>query len=128
MKNKKLNFFQFFKFCVVGVSNTIVSLGTYYVLIWINFHYIVANTCGFIASVINAYYWNRKYVFNKTQKGNIKPLLKTFISYGITFLLSNLMLLILIDKYNVSQLVAPVICIIVTTPINFVFNKLWAFK
>ncbi len=128
MDNLMVTIKQFFKFGLVGVSNTLISLGTYYLLYFVGVNYLIANTIGFIISVLNSYYWNNKYVFQKTQDGHLKPLLKTFMSYGGTFLLSTVLLFAMVQYLGVSEVVAPVICIAITTPINFIINKLWAFK
>lgn len=119
---------QFIKFGIVGVSNTLISLLIYYVLIYFNINYVIANTIGFVVSVLNAYYWNNKYVFNKSDKGNLKPLIKTFTSYGITFVLSTVLLIIMVDYLNISQILAPILNLIITIPLNFMLNKFWAFK
>lgn len=83
---------------------------------------------GFIVSVLNAYYWNNKYVFKKSEKGNVKPIIKTYVSYGSTFLLGLGLLYILVDCLKISGIIAPVINLAVTIPINFLLNKFWAFK
>ena len=124
---------QFIKFGIVGVSNTLISLAIYYVLVLINCNYIVANTIGFIISVLNAYYWNNKYVFDSkekvvTKRDTIKQLIKVYMSYGITFLLSTVLLYIMVDCLDISEYLAPIINLCVTVPLNFVLNKLWAFK
>lgn len=119
---------QFIKFGLVGVSNTLISLGIYYLLYFLGSHYLIANAIGFIVSVFNAYYWNNKYVFKKTQDGNLKPFIKTFLAYGVTFLLSTGLLFISVQYAGISKIVAPLICLAVTTPINFFVNKFWAFK
>ncbi len=119
---------QFLKFGIVGVSNTLISLGVYYLLYFIGVNYLIANTMGFIISVLNSYYWNNRYVFKKTQKGHLKPLMKTFMSYGLTFLLSTGLLFLMVNYLGISKVVAPIIAIIITIPINFLMNKLWAFK
>lgn len=119
---------QFIKFGIVGISNTIISLAVYYILIFLNFNYILANTIGFVVSVLNAYYWNSRYVFENSTEKSGKRLLKTFISYGCTFLLSTLLLFIMVDCLHISQLIAPIINLIVTVPLNFLLNKFWAFK
>ena len=119
---------QFIKFGLVGVSNTLISLGIYYLLYFLGAHYLIANTVGFIISVFNAYYWNNKYVFEKTQDGHLKPFMKTFLAYGTTFLLSTVLLFVLVQCAGVSEIMAPIICLVVTTPINFFVNKFWAFK
>lgn len=129
--NKK-NFFdlvkQFIKFGIVGLSNTFISLAIYYVLIYLNINYILANTIGFIISVLNSYYWNNKFVFKKSQSGNLKPLLKTFMSYGATFILSTILLFIMVDYLNISKLIAPILNLVITIPLNFLLNRFWAFK
>lgn len=119
---------QFIKFGIVGLSNTFISLSIYYILIYFETNYLVANTVAFVISVLNAYYWNNKFVFEKGDKGNIKPLIKTFMAYGITFILSTILLFIIVNRLNVSQIIAPLINLIITIPLNFLLNKFWAFK
>lgn len=119
---------QFIKFGIVGVSNTLISLLIYYLLIHFKTNYIVANTIGFIVSVLNSYYWNNKFVFKKSDDGNLKPIIKTFVSYGITFVLSTILLVIMVDYLNISQIIAPILNLIITIPLNFLLNKFWAFK
>lgn len=120
---------QFIKFGMVGVSNTVISLAIYYVFVFISKDlYIVGNTVGFFVSVLNSYYWNNKYVFKKTEAGNTKPLIRTFISYGSTFLLGTALLFVMVHYLNISEMIAPLINLLVTIPINFLLNKFWAFK
>lgn len=124
---------QFIKFGIVGVSNTLISLAIYYVLVYFNCNYIVANTLGFIISVLNAYYWNNKYVFKSKEKvdgkkDKLKQLVKVYMSYGVTFLLSTVLLYVMVDLMNISEYIAPIINLCITVPLNFVMNKLWAFK
>jgi len=123
---------QFIKFGVVGFSNTVISYAIYYALVYINVHYIAANIAAFVVGVLNSFFWNNKYVFK--QRGNEKRdtrsvLIKTYISYAFTGLvLSNILLYIFVDMLRVSKYLAPVFCLAVTVPLNFVLNKKWAFK
>lgn len=120
---------QFLKFSVVGVSNTLISLLIYYIFYWISPSlYFAGNVAGFIVSVCNAYYWNNKYVFRAEKGSRIKTLLKTFASYSATFCLSSLLLVLMIEVLRVPGLIAPLINLVVTVPLNFVLNKLWAFQ
>ena len=66
LKNQHSNkaLIQFLKFCVVGLSNTVISLAVYYIILYFGAHYVIASILSFIISVLNAYYWNYKYVFN----------------------------------------------------------------
>lgn len=120
---------QFIKFGLVGISNTFIFLLIYYIFIFINPKlYLIGNTVGFFVSVLNAYYWNNKYVFKKKEKGNLKALIKTFISYGSTFLLSTILLYFWVNYLDVNKAIAPIINLFITIPLNFLLNKLWAFK
>ena len=59
---------QFIKFGMVGVSNTVVSLATYYLFTFFGVHYLIANALGFVTGTLNAYYWNSKFVFKEEAK------------------------------------------------------------
>lgn len=119
---------QFFKFGIIGAINTFLSLAIYYVLVFAGLNYILANTLAFVITVANAYYWNNKYVFNKTSKGHIKALLRVYAAYGITFSISTVFLYIMVDVCKISEMVAPLLNLFITVPLNFIMNKLWAFK
>lgn len=123
---------QFIKFGVVGVSNTLISYVVYVVLVYFKTHYIVASIIGFIISVLNAYYWNNKYVFKEQQREQRiwwKTLVKTFVSYaGTGLVLSNVLLIIWVEWAGVSEMLAPILNLLITVPLNFVMNKYWAFK
>lgn len=122
-------FIQFIKFGIVGISNTLISLTIYYILIYLNINYIVANAIGFVCSVINAYFWNSKYVFKSDIERNIfRSFIKVFISYGFTFILGTILLYLWVDVLDISKLLAPIINLFITIPLNFLINKLWAMK
>lgn len=120
---------QFIKFGIVGASNTIISLVVYYILVYCGVNYIVANIIGFVVSVINAYYWNKKYVFKVDENISVwKTFTKVFVSYGASYLISLLILIVLVDVIGISEFIAPIIKLAITVPLNFLLNKLWAFK
>jgi putative flippase GtrA len=119
---------QFVKFALVGLSNAIVLLAVYYALIFLNIHYIPAYVAGFVLSVLNAYFWNNRFVFKNSHSSFWKKLSKVYVSYITTFLLSTVLLYLWVDIIHLSDKIAPIINICITTPVNFLMNKLWAFK
>lgn len=120
---------QFTKFGLVGVLNNAIYLAVYYAFVFINpALYIVGNTVGFVVSVLNSYYWNNKYVFQKSEQGHLKTLLKTFMAYGSTFVLGTILLFVMVEILGISKYLAPIINLIITIPLNFLINKFWAFK
>ena len=124
--------FQFIKFGLVGVSNTVISYGTYAVCIFLGAPYLVANIVSFIISVLNSFFWNNKYVFTKDEhekRSWVLAMLKTFIAYGATGLvLSSALLILWIDIFYISEYIAPIINLLMTIPLNYIINKFWAFK
>ena len=139
MKNKLVDILkQFIKFGIVGISNTVISMGITYGIIFL-FHkqgsesnegllVFLASLTGFLISVLNSYYWNNKYVFKKTNSGHLWPLLKSYICYGSTWLLSILLSFLFVNIICVSVILVPILSMIVTIPLNFFMNKFWAFK
>lgn len=131
-KKRYSTLIQFIKFGIVGISNTLISYCTYAVLVWLGVNFLLSNLIGFVVSVLNSFYWNSRYVFdlnNADTKQKLKALIKTFISYaGTGLVLSSAMLILWIDIVQLSKYIAPIINLIITVPVNFVVNKVWAFK
>lgn len=122
---------QFIKFCLVGVSNTLISYGVYALCIALGAHYLVGSIVGFVISVLNSFFWNNRFVFKQEDNNRTwwKVLIKTFVSYGFTgFIVSNLLLIMWIEVFNISEFIAPIINLCVTMPLNFIMNKFWAYR
>ncbi len=125
-------FWQFFKFGLVGVSNTAVSMAVYYLFLWINPNlYMLGSILGAVLSILNAFIWNDLFVFTgnpKDIKSVLTRLLKTYVSYGGTSIFSNLLLWVEVALFSVSKVYAPIINLLITIPLNYLINKLWTFK
>lgn len=123
---------QFVKFGIVGLSNTVISLAIYYIFVWISPDlYMWGNVVGWVVSVLNAFYWGNRVVFvseSNTHKEILIRLLKSYLSYGSTFLLSTLLLWLEVKVWGLSEWIAPIINLLITIPLNFIINKLWTFK
>ena len=141
--SKKLNSFlkQFLKFSIVGLSNTCVSFVVTYGSILITRCFFkeisendpvlvfLATFLGFAVGVLNSYYWNNRFVFTKTKRGNLFPLLKSYFCYGVIFILSYILNAFVFTKvFNLPNILIPVLQIFICTPLNFLANKFWAFK
>ncbi|NWO26324.1 GtrA family protein [Leptotrichia sp. oral taxon 417] len=118
---------KFIKFAIVGFGNLFISLVTYYLLVFFSINYQIANIGGFITGSLNGYIWNRVWVF-KNSKKNLSSIVKFYLSYLSTWLLSAILLYIWIEVFNISDKIAPIINVVITTPINYLLNKYWVFK
>ena len=123
---------QFIKFGIVEASNVLISLRVYYSFVLCSKDmYMLGNFAGWAVSVLNAFYWGNKYVFvneNNSKSDLLKRLGKSYISYASTFLLSQILLLIQVRYFNISEFIAPIVTLIITIPLNFIINKLWTFR
>lgn len=114
------------------MSNTIISYIVYIIGIRLGWHYLLASIAGFIISVINSFYWNNRYVFRKEdgeQRSIVKAFIKTFLAYaGTGLVLNNVLLVLQVSILQVPKWLAPLLNLTITIPLNFVLNKIWAFK
>ena len=137
--DKRETLIQFIKFGVVGFSNTLISYFTYLFCLWLfnkfsifeKYDYLIAQLIGFVISVCWSFFWNNKYVFSDGNESRniVKSFVKTFISYASTGLvLSSVLSFVWVELLYISKVLAPIINLCITVPLNFVLNKKWAFK
>lgn len=123
---------QFIKFGLVGVSNTVVSMAIYYLFLWIDESlYMAGSILGTVLSILNAFIWNDLFVFtgnSRDLRSMIRRLGKTYVSYGGTSLLSNVLLWLEVTCLQVSKVYAPIVNLLITIPLNYLINKFWTFR
>lgn len=123
-------FIQFVQFVLVGLSNAAVMY-VVYMLLKLFMPYTVAYVIGYVVSILNSFFWNNTYVFkgeSEVKQSWWKTLGKTFISYLGTLILSTVLLMLWVDVLHIPEFLAPIINIMITTPINFWVNKFWAYR
>ncbi|MBQ3760847.1 MAG: GtrA family protein [Clostridia bacterium] len=129
---------QFLRFGLVGVVNTLVDMFVYWLALKIlgtqallgDKNYLIAQLLGFAAGTLNAYFMNGRFVFgaeNPKRNRGKRQLLRTFVGYGFTFALSELLLWIWISNLGLNEMLAKVLNLFVTVPLNFVINRFWTF-
>ena len=124
---------QFIKFGLVGGINTILSYAItnigFYVL---GLHEPISNLIAFVITVFISFILNGKFVFqssNQNEQSWIKRLLKVYASYSITGLFLTALLLYIEETiFGIPHYIATLMNLIITIPVNFILNKLWAFK
>lgn len=121
---------QFCKFGLVGVVNNIISLAVYYVVIGIHYEwYLVGHVLGFLCSTLNAFLLNSRYVFvAASEKKKGAQLGKTYVVYTVSLCISTALLYVLVQKMQVSQVIAPICALMITVPFNFLMNRFWIYQ
>lgn len=128
---------QFILFCIVGVSNTVVALIVSFIVLKVfklfDLSLVIAgasvvaglsSVIGDIAGAINSYILNSKFVFNNKNKQTGWKFIIGFIIYTVL----SASLVMMINKFGVSE----EYCKLIVTPImiieNYLVNKFWVFK
>ncbi|MCL2088960.1 MAG: GtrA family protein [Oscillospiraceae bacterium] len=137
-----VKFRRFLKFGIVGASNTLIYLAVYYGLLFAFSHYGIdrigvgsynlsvvypAVLAAFLVSVVNAYLWNKLWVFGDRKTDRSTPI-KFFIIYGGNLAFNMSFAYLWEDILYWNQFLLPIVSLCITVPINFLLNKKWAFK
>ena len=121
---------QFIKFGMVGLLNTFIALGVYYIFIWINPSTqmaLLGQGVGWVFGVLNAFALNRIFVFKESQEVWWKILIKLYIAYAMSLGITLVLTFVLIELLGVSIILTPLLILFVTVPFNFLVSKYWSF-
>jgi putative flippase GtrA len=121
---------QFIKFSIVGVLNTAIALGIYYIFIWINYSITMAmlgQAVGWVFGVLNAFILNRLFVFKESKELWWKVLIKLYLAYAMSLGITLALTFVLIEIIGISAVITPLLILIVTVPFNFLMSKYWSF-
>ena len=135
---------QLFKYGVIGVMNTLITLLTFYLLnTWAGAPYGVANIVGYVLGVLNSFLWNRSWVFKTHDNIGRQALLFGcgfaacwLLQAGVSLLLleglgwKNLPVDIipLVPMEKAGQNIVMVVSMAVYTLTNYAYNRLVTFR
>lgn len=132
---------QFVKYCIVGVLNTLVTLGVIYICkSFLDLNLYLSNALGYIAGVVNSFVCNKQWVFHSNGSLRLEALkfiMGFLICYGVQLWtvwiitdslfgeeIYQLTPHIAISGYGIATLAGNV----VYTLMNFIYNRMITFK
>jgi putative flippase GtrA len=118
---------KFLKFGAVGIVNTLITIGSFMFLLYLDMNYIFANITAYALGVINSYYMNSFLVF-KVKTRDVNLFLKFVLVNICTLVINTAILFIFVDKFSVLPIIAQILATGFGMVINFVLNKIWTFK
>lgn len=125
------NWLQLFQFAVVGASGYVVNLIVFALLTELaGFHHVLAAIGAFCVAVTNNFILNRIWTFRSqgAREHHAGFQAARFFAVSVVGLTVNLIVLtLLVDGLELSELPSQAIAVAVATPVNFVGNKLWTF-
>jgi putative flippase GtrA len=114
------------KFVIVGVSNTLLGLGTYAALLALGVPYVLSGAIAWSVGTINGYTWNRLWTFGRARHG--AAMASRYLTVGLLGLILNTMALaILVAELGAAKLPAELVALPLTVAVTFSLNRLWTF-
>lgn len=122
------NWLQLVRFAIVGASGYVVNLLLYVLCVKaLGIEYLLAESIAWIVAAANNFVWNRQWTF-KAREGQAHVQAIRFLIVSLIALAFNLVVLrVLVEAGGMDKLVAEVIALAASTPLNFLGNKLWSF-
>ena len=129
IKNKLelMDVHKFIRFSLVGILNTVVFYGIYYVLLQVGIWYVLSLTIGNVVAIFNSYVMNKIFTF-KTKKKLLNESFKFFVVAGIQYLLNLLIVHICVSFIGISAEFAGFIAISISVFLSYFGHKLWTFR
>lgn len=123
---------QFIRFCLVGLTNTLIDFSVYLLLtrffgFWSK-HYLVANFIAFSTAATWSYFFNKYWTFQDQAKPQAVQFIKFFAVSLIGLCINETILFSLVHFLKLYDLIAKACAIAVVTLWNFSANKYWTFK
>jgi putative flippase GtrA len=119
---------QFVKFGIVGISNTVLTLVVYTVLLKVfGVWYLAASAIGFVVGAINGFLLNRRWTFREHVGDALTP-----VRWGVVQTcglgLDEALLYVLVHDAHLDKLIAQVCATAVVTVSTFFVNRAWTFR
>lgn len=115
---------SFLKFCFVGGSAAIASVGLLYLAVDIaHWPYLPAFACVFVLVNACAYTASRRFAFKETRIAIHSGLLRYFSVTGASLLVNSVFLLVLVEEFDLDPVVSSAILGLVNAPLNFVAHR-----
>ncbi len=138
MKNKLILIYrkyeEIFRYLIVGVLTTIVSLGSYYICV-LTFldpnnpiELQIANILSWITCVTFAYFANRSFVFKSKNENKVKEIASFYTSRVTTLLMDAGIMFIFVTWLGFNDKIIKLLVQVIVTIANYIFSKIFVFK
>lgn len=115
---------NFLKFCLVGGSAAVASVGLLYLAVDIaHWPYLPAFVCVFVLVNACAYAASRRFAFSETSIAVQSGLLRYFSVTGASLLVNSAFLFILVEKFGLDPVVSSAILGLANAPLNFLVHR-----
>lgn len=119
---------QFVKFGIVGISNTLLSLVVYAVLLKVfGVWYLAASAVGFAVGTVNGFLWNRKWTFRGHVGDALTPV-RWFVVQGFGLLANLGLVFLFVHDAHLDELLGQACATAIVVVFTFLVNRAWTFR
>jgi putative flippase GtrA len=119
---------QFVKFGLVGVSNTLITLLVYTLLLKVlGLWYVAASAIGFAVGAVNGFLWNRAWTFRGHVGDALTPV-RWFVVQGCGLLANSALIFLFVDGAGLDKLAGQGFTIVIVMVLTFIANRSWTFR
>jgi putative flippase GtrA len=111
---------RFFVFVLYGGLNTLATYLLYLLFVTV-FNYQIAYLLAYLSGIFLAYILNLRFVFKA--QSSLKKAVSYPLIYVIQYFIGALLLYVFVNQLYVSELVAPLLVILILIPISYFLNK-----
>jgi putative flippase GtrA len=115
-----------FKFVCVGVLNTVVGYGAFFILLFF-LNYMVALVVAHFIGVTNSYLWNKYWTF-QVKKFRLAELVKFNIIYLVVLGANMITLYIVVERFAINPRIGQLIVLPLITLLSYFGHKYWSFR
>ncbi|SDJ84825.1 GtrA family protein [Natronincola ferrireducens] len=126
IKRRFIQHLNFIKFCMVGGTNTLVSLVIYWILLKADVYYLAASTLAYGAGIVNGYLLSTAFVFKRSREA--RSFMKFFLVYFSSMIINLIIMYVAVDHLLINKVLAQFIAIGFNMIYNYSLNKIWTFK
>lgn len=116
------------KYLIFGVLTTIISLGSFWLLLKTNLNENICNFLSIVIGIVSAYVLNRNYVFESKEKNIAKEFSKFVMARAASSLFDMVAFFIFATCLSLNEMVVKVIISIVVIVLNYILSKLIVFN
>ena len=117
----------FVKFCLVGLGNTAIDAGVFFLMCDIlGLNQVFSNVVSYALGALNSYILSSKIVYNE-EKYSLKKYIK-FMSGNFCILLVSTVLVMIFSKFFEAKVIGKLLSIPITLTLNFLFQRYIVFR
>lgn len=123
------NLLKYFKYAMAGGTGAIIDFTLYSSIIYaVHLNYLISNIFSFTFATVIVYYLQKNWTFQYFTNKNLKTFNRYLQAVVITYILSNVILMVSIELLNIGWLISKIIQILISFVWGYCANNFYVFN